>query len=320
MVASSAGAAAPSTEDGFSRLFAGLTTIPAKAATPTSPPHQEPHPLQLPPVNQQPQQFLAGPPLAHVQQQPVSDQQAGGLPGMPAPYTQFQQFPQQPYPIQQSYPPQQPYPPQQQPYPPLYAHPQQPPPVPQHELAPAQPVAPPTAPEYPPGQTVDDLLMSILGVPGGSPAGAAARAPVPPQSLVQAPPQPPQPQPPVPTMSSQSPLSAPVTSSPVPKGPKGPVPLQARRVSRPQQAASPRQNGASGPTSPPVSSQAQSQAQSQPPGVAMRDALANTLPAGAPLGRIQLRDILTHLLSSDERFVDDVWRAYLARIGAPPPQ
>lgn len=55
-----------------------------------------------------------------------------------------------------------------------------------------------------------------------------------------------------------------------------------------------------------------------PPPVVARDALADTIPPppSGPNSRDQMKDMINALMRED-RFVDDVWRAYCARTGRP---
>ncbi|WOO80721.1 mRNA-decapping enzyme 1B [Vanrija pseudolonga] len=294
-------------EDGFSRLFSGLTTVsgnphsqsasPLPSALPPAPaprpaPVPVPQPVQqaYPPAPFPPGQFqLPGLPIPGLN---------APLPGPPPPGfppggAGFPPGPPQGFPNNAG-----PYPPSPQRMPPPFQHPYTPPPPVRHSATPpaassepplkAPPPAPLPAQSYAPGQTVDDLLSSILGVPGG--AGG----------------------PPVPAPVSAGPGAqpAPTPSSPSKPGPQGPVPTQAaRRASRvpaQQQSQSPSNNN-----------------NNNPDVALLRDAVvtpfANGARSTAPLGRQDLADVLVRLLQTDPRFVDDVWRTYLARIGAPQP-
>ncbi|KAL1411667.1 hypothetical protein Q8F55_002632 [Vanrija albida] len=300
-------------EDGFSRLFSGLTTVsgsqsasqsasplpsaPAPAPAPPAPAPQAyppapfaPGPFQLPglpiPGLNAP---LPGPPPAFPSQPPS---------GFPPGAAGFPPGPPQGFPNQGPFPPS----PQRIP-PPFHNAYTPPPPVRQTATPPAASSEPPLkapppaslpAQSYAPGQTVDDLLSSILGVPG---AGA----------------------PPAPPVSAPGPVPAPAAGAPAspPKaGPQGPIPSQAaRRAARLAPAGNP---------VPQPMSQSQSPSNVNAADAAvLRDAIttpfANGARSTAPLGRQDLADVLVRLLQTDPRFVDDVWRTYLARIGAPQP-
>lgn len=166
-----------------------------------------------------------------------------------------------------------------------------------------QPIVPPTAAGTQSGkpETVDDLLMSILGnsrqpsAPNSAPLSPTKSSnPMPPASPTrQPPPQQQQPQPQQPPVNGGAPPGLYGGYPPMP-GPVGPYPNLPPGY---------------GPPPPPPNAIQLGPA---------RDALAGTLPPNPQLGRHDLAGLLVHLLQTDERFGDEVYRAYRARCGLPP--